>query len=154
MRIKLLLAALVCVTLSACGGKPDYQTTTGASGRFSDLQGRWLLINYWAEWCKPCLAELPELNRFNREFAAKASVFAVNFDGARDEQLRQQVAKLGIEVPVLNEDPAEKLGYKRPEVLPSTYVFSPDGKLQQVLQGEQTFETLAAAIHQSSQGKP
>ena len=153
MRAKLFLTALVCVALSACGGKPDYQTTTGASGQFRDLQGRWLLINYWAEWCKPCLAELPELNRFNHEFASKAAVFAVNFDGVQGEQLQQQVARLGIEIPVLNEDPSAKLGFKRPEVLPTTYVFSPDGKLQQILQGEQTFATLAAAI-QPAPAKP
>lgn len=145
MRYKVLLGSLLCVALSACG-KSEYQTTAGASGQFADLKGRWLLVNYWAEWCRPCLEELPELNRFQRRFEKDAVVFAVNFDGLQGEQLKEQVARLGIEVAVLNEDPSTRLGFKRPEALPSTYVFSPDGKLQQVLQGEQTVETLAAAI--------
>jgi hypothetical protein len=47
---------------------------------------------------------------------------------------------------VLLEDPALRLNYQRPEALPSTFVFGPDGKLKQVLQGEQTVASLAAAI--------
>jgi len=148
MRRKLCLTVLLCAALAACGKQPDYQTTAGTQGEFSELRGRWLLINYWAEWCKPCLEELPELNRFSHAFEAKAAVFAVNFDGVQGEQLQQQVSRLGIEIPVLNADPSAKLGFKRPEVLPSTYVFDPNGKLQQVLHGEQTFATLAAAIGQ------
>jgi len=154
MRIKFLLTALTCIALSACGKSEHPATGNNAFDQFGDLKGRWLLINYWAEWCKPCLKELPELNRFNRELEKTAVVYAVNFDGLQGEKLQQAVSKLGIEVPVLNEDPSIKLGFKRPEALPTTYVFGPDGKLREVLQGEQTFETLAAAIKTAQVDKP
>lgn len=145
MRSALFPVVALCALLGACG-KADYQTLDGGSGRFADLQGHWLLINYWAAWCEPCIKEMPELNRFNRQFAAKATVFAVNFDDVRGAELQQQVAKLHLEIPVLLDDPAPRLGYPRPEALPSTLVFGPDGKLKQILQGEQTVASLAAAI--------
>lgn len=145
MRLSLFFIALLCGTLSACS-KTDYQTLDGHGGRFDDLRGRWILINYWAVWCKPCVKEIPELNRFNRQFAAQATVFAVNFDGAKDSELAQQAAQLQLQIAVLRDDPAGILGYQRPDALPSTFVFGPDGKLKQVLQGEQTVASLAAAI--------
>lgn len=151
MRRNAVLSLLFAIALTGCS-KPDYHTLAGDSGRFDELQGRWMLINYWAEWCKPCIEELPELADFSREHASQAVVFAVNFDGADATLLRQQAAKLNIEVPILLEDPALKLGYERPQALPSTYVFGPDGKLRQVLQGAQTSASLAAAIQ--SEPKP
>lgn len=137
------------LALTACG-KPDYQTLQGDSGRFSDLEGRWFLINYWAEWCKPCIKELPELNEFQRQYGERATMFVVNFDGIGSDKLAAQVERLNIETPALLQDPSPALGYERPQALPSTFVFGPDGKLQQVLRGPQTVASLAAAIEETT----
>lgn len=131
--------------LTACS-KPDYRTADGGSGRFADAHGKWLLINYWAEWCKPCIEEMPALNRFQQQYRDRVLLLTVNYDGAEGESLRQQIAKLGVELPVLLEDPAPVLGFTRPEALPTTLVFDPAGAWHQTLQGAQTAATLAAAI--------
>lgn len=138
----------LCTLLNACG-KADYHTADGASGHFADLRGKWLLINYWAQWCKPCIEEIPELNRFHKEFSARATVLAVNYDNAQGEQLLQQIKQLHIELPVLQQDPSTQLGYPLPEVLPTTFVFNPEGKLTATLIGPQTVESLTAAINQA-----
>lgn len=137
----------LCALLSACS-KPDFHTTDGASGNFADLRGKWLFVNYWAQWCAPCIKEIPELNRFQRQYAAQANVFAVNYDNASGAELQQQVKKLAIELRVFEQDPAPQLGYKRTDVLPVTYVFNPEGKLTATLNGPQTVEALAAAMAQ------
>ncbi len=147
-------AALLLLAVLATGcGEPDhtasrdaYTTLQGDSGRLRDLQGRWLLINYWAEWCKPCIEELPELNEFQRRHGARAVLFSVNFDGLAGDELAAQVQKLGIETPVLLQDPASQLGVERPKALPTTFVFGPDGTLRQTLLGPQTQASLAASI--------
>ena len=149
-----LLALLLVALAAGCGGKPDYTTLQGDSGRFSDLQGRWILINYWAEWCKPCIKELPELNAFQQQYGEHATVFVVNFDGISGDALAAQVERFGIETPALLQDPAVTLGYQRPKALPTTFVFGPDGKLRQPLQGPQTVASLAAAIEQPAVAKP
>ena len=150
MKLTHLTAILLCTTLAACGSKPDYETLSGETGRFKDYHGRWLLVNYWAEWCKPCIKEMPELKNFSDQYAQTAAVVTVNFDGASGETLQQQVRKLNIQVPVLLNDPAPLLGIERPLGLPTTYVFNPDGKFVTRLEGEQTVATLAAAIAPSN----
>jgi thiol-disulfide isomerase/thioredoxin len=147
---RLLLLPALLIALSACGTKPDFETLDGDSGRFSDYRGRWVLVNYWAEWCKPCIAEMPELKKFSDAHAAQAVVLTVNFDGAAGDVLREQVRKLNIEVPVLVNDPAALLGIERPQGLPTTFVFDPQGKLAATLAGEQTAASLAAAIQTSA----
>ena len=139
----LLLIAAVCGT--GCS-KPDYTTLQGEQGRFSDHRGRWVLINYWADWCKPCIKELPELNEFQRRHGERATMFVVNFDGIGGEALKAQVERLAIETPVLLQDPAPALGFERPKALPTTFVFGPDDTLRQTLQGPQTLASLSAAI--------
>jgi thiol-disulfide isomerase/thioredoxin len=142
------MALLLLLTAACSGGAsaPDYTTLQGESGRFADLKGRWFLINYWAEWCKPCLTELPELNEFQQHYGERATLFVVNFDGIDRDTLAAQAERLSIETPALLQDPAPLLGYERPKALPSTFVFGPDGTLRQVLQGPQTVASLAAAI--------
>ena len=55
----LLGAALLLV---GCG-EQQWLDHKGNTLSRADLQGRWMVVNYWAEWCAPCLHELPEFNR-------------------------------------------------------------------------------------------
>jgi thiol-disulfide isomerase/thioredoxin len=137
---------LICTAaLSACG-KADYHTADGGSGRFADARGKWLLINYWAEWCKPCIEEMPALNRFQQQHRDRVVLLTVNYDGAQGAALQQQIDKLKVALPVLLADPAPQLHVQRPDVLPTTLVFDPSGKWRATLQGGQTEASLAAAI--------
>lgn len=148
-----LQAAIFLIFLSALSGcgKPDYHTADGKHGRFADTRGKWLLINYWAEWCKPCIEEMPELYRFQQEHRDRVLLLTVNYDGVLGPSLQQQIDKLHIKLPVLLNDPAPLLGFRRPDALPTTYVLDPEGVLQHTLQGPQTMATLAAAITPQNQ---
>lgn len=111
-----------------------------------DLQGQWLVINYWAEWCKPCIEEIPELNSFAQQNSQRARVFGVDFDGNRGDELNAAIAKLAIAFPTLAKDPASQLGYDRPTVLPTTIVINPQGQLHRILLGPQTATSLSKAM--------
>ncbi len=143
MRALLAVLALM-LTLAGCGREP-------ADGRplaLEDFRGRWLVINYWAEWCTPCIAEIPELNALDQAYPDVA-VVGVNFDGATGEELAAQLDKLGVAFPTLPADPAATLGIARPAVLPTTLIIDPTGRLTATLVGPQTLESLAAAIGRS-----
>jgi thiol-disulfide isomerase/thioredoxin len=127
------LLTLALLVISACGAKDPIDARRGS----------WLFINYWAQWCKPCRHEVPELNALDAE--ANFAVLGVNYDGAVDEALQEQEAALSIAFPTLAEDPAARYGVARPEVLPTTLVIDPQGRLHRVLIGPQTQETLRAA---------
>lgn len=140
---KLLIAFATSLSLLACGGN----TETPAALSLADYQGRWLVINYWAEWCKPCIKEIPELNALDAKYP-QVAVLGVNFDGVTGDALQAQVDKLGIAFPVLEQNPSGGLGIQLPAVLPATFVFDPDGKLVHSLVGPQTLESLALATGQ------
>ena len=135
---------LLCIGLSACGTEQSAPTQL----QLEKLQGQWVVINYWAKWCKPCIVEIPELNRLDREFE-QVTVLGVNYDGTTGEELQQELTELGVTFPTLATDPAAQLGVPRPQVLPTTLVIDPNGKLSETLLGPQTLETLTLATRQT-----
>lgn len=138
------LGAVFSVLLASCD-------SSHRSDALSE-SGQWTFVNYWAEWCKPCIKEIPELNELNE--LAGYQVLGVNFDGAVGADLAEQVSRLGIEFPLLDHDPAEQLGTTRPQVLPTTLLLNPEGKLVASLIGPQTQKTLLDAVNtaQASSG--
>ena len=138
----LLLSLLLTQILSACGARDNNGL------QLDELRGQWVLINYWAQWCKPCIKEIPELNALNRDYP-QVTVLGVNYDGATGQELDAQLDKLGVDFTTLAQDPAAQLGVPRPAVLPTTLVLGPDGTLRQTLVGPQTLESLAHAAEQA-----
>lgn len=136
MRVHVCL--LLALTLSACA--PAEQPA--GKLQLTSLQGQWVFINYWATWCKPCIQEIPELNRLGEQYP-DITVLGVNYDGVSGDELAQQVQDLGIAFAILGNDPANQLGVPRPVVLPTTLVLDPTGALIATLIGPQTLESLA-----------
>ena len=94
------------------------------------LRGRVTVIDFWATWCKPCIAEIPEYNRFYQEYSKKGVVLiAVASDSGTEAEVREAAKRLKMEYPVAA--PAlkdlDRLGEF--EVLPTTWVFDARGKL-------------------------
>ena len=131
--------------LTACS-QPDFLDVEGNGIQKADLDKKWLIINYWATWCAPCRAEIPELNELSVEQKEKLNLLGVNFDQSPMSKLPQEVRQMKIEFPVFQVDPAERFGIKVPEVLPTTYIFSPGGQLVKTLVGPQTKESLLSII--------
>ena len=142
MRIACL--SLLCITLAAC--QPPAPESNAAI--LEGLRGQWVVINYWAEWCKPCIKEIPELNALDREHDT-VTVLGVNYDGATGEALQAQLDTLDVQFRTLQEDPAALLGIDRPNVLPTTVIINPAGELLATLIGPQTLESLLAVTADS-----
>lgn len=149
MALKPLFFTLACISflgfglLTGCTEQNDSQV----SFKREQYSGQWLVINYWAAWCKPCIEEIPELNRFAQQ-ANNAQVFAVNFDMLEGLELKQQSQKIGIEFVILEQDPAASLNYQRPTVLPTTLIIKPNGQIHRRLVGPQTAASLQKAMQQ------
>ena len=141
MRSVLILAAVL--SLLGCT-KHDPGTTLSSLER---LQGQWVVINYWAQWCAPCIKEIPELNRLDQDYTG-VTVVGVNYDGTNGEELELQRQKLGVTFASLESDPAAQLGIPRPVVLPTTLILDPTGRLVATLIGPQTLASLVQATQQ------
>ena len=135
------------LSVGGCGAQePEVMLADGRGLPVSEWGGRWLVINYWAEWCAPCRKEIPELNHLHHEQAGEVMVLGVNYDGLTGEKLTTLIDEMGIEFPVLVHDPRERWQQDLPQVLPSTLIIDPEGQLQRVLVGPQSLEDFSRAM--------
>lgn len=141
------LLLLVLALLAAGCGRGDVELADGQRVGWSQWDGQWLVINYWAEWCAPCREEIPELNRLHRAGAdANVVVLGVNFDGVTGAGMDRLIDLFDIEFPILLADPAPRWNQSRPAILPTTLIIDPEGKLHATLVGPQTYDSLAEAV--------
>ncbi|WP_223807976.1 MULTISPECIES: TlpA family protein disulfide reductase [Marinobacter] len=137
------LAMASLLVLSGCD-RPSFQDAQGQTLDWSSLRGQWVVVNYWAEWCKPCREEIPELNHLDQ--SPNVTVLGVNFDGITGEPLRSLADKMQIQFRLLAEDPGPALDWKQPVGLPASFIVTPEGKLLEARFGAQSEAGLRALI--------
>lgn len=108
---------------------------------FSSLSGKWIVINYWAPWCQPCLDEIPTLNRFYEQ-NQNVALFGINFDPSNLHEQRLKIEQLGIKYPNLQKESAESLNLGDIRGVPVTFIFNPQGKLKYKFYGKQSLSKL------------
>jgi peroxiredoxin len=149
-RLKLVLAGLVLAAMSTVSAEPVDFTLEDLEGdevRLSDFRGRWVLVNYWATWCPPCLEELPELESFyNRHKDRNAVVLGVNMEDIGLDSLRGFVEEQFLSYPVLR-GTAVMSGVLGPvSGLPTSYLVSPGGEVVAQQMGPVTEEAITTFI--------
>ena len=142
---KIYFSILTLLFLFACS-KPDYELFEGPKGNKSDFLGKWLVVNYWADWCPPCIKEMPELESFYHQNGNKVLVLAYNFDRLEGSDLKEQILRFKVNVPSILNDPGLLFGWNTPPSLPATYIINPEGILVETLIGPQTKDSLEAII--------
>jgi len=134
---KLFSIFALSLMFSAC--QPQSPAFTDQNGQPLDLVEHWLVINYWATWCKPCRKEVAELNQLHQSLTQQPiKIIGVNFDQLEGDALIEASNSLGIHFPVLSQDPAKHFSLPNSQGLPVTYIVNPQGKLAATLLGEQT----------------
>ena len=143
---------IACVLLTSCE-RPVFDVVGGSGFSESDLKDQWLVVNYWATWCGPCITEIPEFNEIHHDRAAGLLVLGVNFDAPVETSVQlADLAKMNIEFPVLIQDPSSRFGFDVPSVLPTTVIVRPDGTIAAQLVGPQTKATVLAVVGKALTG--
>ncbi|CAM2732516.1 TlpA disulfide reductase family protein [Legionella worsleiensis] len=145
---KSLFSIVLLMALAAPGyTEVFFKDIQGQSTSFSELKGKWVLINYWAGWCQSCLDEIPEFNRFYQQHKQDpVALYAVNFDGLPALEQRNLIRRFNISYPSLISDPAADLRLGDITGVPVTFIFNPKGQLVKTLYGGQSAETLNKVI--------
>jgi len=123
------LALLLALAASLPAAAFNLKDTTGAPQRLADYKGRYVIVNFWATWCVPCIQEIPEINAFFKEHKDVA-VIGVAMDAEDNPaKVKQFAAKVGHDYPLVfsNDDVEAQLG--TPRALPTTRIYDPKGKV-------------------------
>jgi thiol-disulfide isomerase/thioredoxin len=104
--------------------------TKGKVHRLQDYRGKWVLVNFWATWCPPCLEEIPDLIRLYEKRANKdLMVIGVAMDYQSPATVLQFAEQMFISYPVVLGDKASAAQIGKITALPTTFLYGPDGKL-------------------------
>ena len=126
MKIKIIqLLCLIIILGCQKNDINDIDVFNGNDTNLSKLNGGWVVINYWADWCAPCIKEIPELNDFAKE-NKNIKVYTFNFDQLKIDELEPIAKKFNILVPSLITHPRDIWGIQTPSAVPSTFFINPD----------------------------
>lgn len=143
-RLMLAFCALLLI-LSAPVHGFQFQDTTGKIHKLEDYKGRWVLVNFWATWCPPCLKEIPDLISLYKD-REDIMVIGVAMDSDDPRTVMEFVRSMSISYPIVfgNRQIASQLDDV--SLLPSTYFYDPEGNPAARQQGIISRESIESFI--------
>jgi len=118
----------------------------GGDVAVSDYRGEWVVVNYWATWCTPCVKEMPELSALHEERDGVV-VLGLAYEDVDDADFFEFLKKAPVSYPILKVDvfdPPQPFG--APKVLPTTIILDPSGKAVKTFLGPVTREDIETFI--------
>jgi len=140
MTVRLAAFLFLLIAASASAGDPVREFSLpdldGRQHTLAEYQGKWVIINYWATSCAPCLKEIPELEEFYRRHKdSDAIVLGVNYEDIKRSWLLDFIGSVKMSYPVLLAEPNQPTPFGSVMVLPTTIIVSPTGDLSGVHRG-------------------
>ena len=119
-------------TMNIGSSLPDFEipATGEKEVNLSDYRGKWVVVNYWATWCPPCLSEIPELIRFHEKHKENdAVVMGIDFEDIATDELSEFIDSYFMSYPILRSKPAARTTLGIIDGLPTSFLISPLGEV-------------------------
>jgi thiol-disulfide isomerase/thioredoxin len=130
----------------------NIQTLDGKTFDLAAMRGQWVIVNFWATWCSPCIAEMPALSKYVRTHKNVAAV-GLAYDRSPRAEVLAFAKKHPVDYPLAQLDMDDlPRGIDMPATLPTTYLIAPDGQLAKRFIGPVDAQLLDAGI--AASGSP
>jgi thiol-disulfide isomerase/thioredoxin len=116
---------------------PEF-SLTGLDGKpviLADTKGKVVLVNFWATWCGPCRAEIPDLVALQDKYKDRLQILGLVVDDDDQDAIKKFVAKFGINYPVALATNNIRLEYGGIPALPTSFVLDSQGRVVQKHEG-------------------
>jgi thiol-disulfide isomerase/thioredoxin len=130
---------------------PDFSLidTQGNTHTDESTKGKYLVINFWATWCPPCLKEIPAFVEFYEKNKDTVLILGLDYEQANKEAIQDFTDAFMVNYPIILFD--DKNGPQFSDFgevlgMPTTYIYNPEGKLVDFNMGEMDIESLEAAV--------
>ncbi len=105
------------------------RTVAGEDYDLAGHRGKWVVVNFWATWCGPCLQEMPELSALHA-MRDNVEVVGLAYEDIEPDDMRAFLEKHPVAYPIVILDPYDPpKDFATPRGLPMTYLIGPDGKV-------------------------
>jgi thiol-disulfide isomerase/thioredoxin len=143
--ISILLALVLGSAHAADQADFTLQDLDGKSVSLSDYRGQWVVVNFWASWCPPCIRELPELVRY-QSANPDVQVIGINFEDSTAAEARAFLEPFAVNFPNLKIGQVPLEPFEPLEGLPTTAIVDPQGRIVERHMGPVTAEHLGKLI--------
>jgi thiol-disulfide isomerase/thioredoxin len=149
--VLVLTLALHWTALQAKSAEPavDFNITQldGKVFKASAARGKYLIVNYWATWCRPCIKEIPELQSL-LDTRSDVALIGLAYEDIDDKELQAFIDKLKVRYPIAKVDVYGEapVGKQAPRGLPLTYVYGKQGELLKAFLGPVTAKDISALL--------
>ncbi len=128
---------------------PDFEVTTldGDVVKLSDYYGETIMLNFWASWCPPCRAEMPDMEKFHQDTEIK--ILAINMIESEksSEDVDAFIEEFGLTFEVLLDHNNKGVGLYQVISIPTTYFINKEGVISYKSEGPMNYERM---VHEYS----
>ncbi len=104
---------------------------SGKEVTLESSRGKVILLNFWATWCGPCRAEIPELIALQNRYKDRLQIIGLVVDDDDEDEIRKVISSEGINYPVALADSETRFAYGGIAALPTVFVINADGRVVQ-----------------------
>ena len=118
--------------LKALGEAPQFDLDRVDGGKLSskDLEGKVVVVDFWATWCQPCIQEIPNYNQLAADYKDKdVEVIGITLESGSLEDTKPKVEEFNMKYPVVMGDDAVVEGFGGLIGFPTTFLVGKDGKI-------------------------
>ncbi|MDQ3710751.1 MAG: TlpA family protein disulfide reductase [Acidobacteriota bacterium] len=144
--IKNLIFTVVCLALPAVFFAQNNQSNKvldialkdlqGKTVKIKEFKGKVVLLNFWATWCPPCRAEIPELIKWQKEYENQGlQIVGITYPPTNRLKVRRFVRRNKINYPILFGSKNTKAIFDSGETMPLTVVIDRNGNIKEIIEG-------------------